>query len=217
MPGLPNFSTSQFPISPLICLWRTKLSPKVSNGVKGLKGQLSDRHSLRRFIAVLIFAATAGSMMQPATARFPVADAGKWGFIDRTGNIAIRAQFDLVSGFSEGLAGVRIEKRCGYIGESGDVVIPPQFAVCSGFHEGLAVVSRQSTAAGEFRAKARKSTLFIPPGRRVSRAEKFRAPGAAGKWGNRGSWPPSRPTVVLGSPIPHKRSIEKEQHCSRAE
>lgn len=42
---------------------------------------------------------------------FPVVVDGKYGFIDRGGNIAIHLQFDRASGFSEGLAAVRGQRE----------------------------------------------------------------------------------------------------------
>jgi hypothetical protein len=46
---------------------------------------------------------------------FPIKENGKWGFIHKTGKVAIEPQFDLVGIFSEGLAQVRIGANCGYI------------------------------------------------------------------------------------------------------
>ncbi|MEJ1933162.1 WG repeat-containing protein, partial [Nostoc sp. NIES-2111] len=49
-------------------------------------------------------------------------ESGKWGFINRQGNIVIKPQFDEVSNFSFGLARVRIGKKYGYIDKYGKYV-----------------------------------------------------------------------------------------------
>src|SRR5438046_8703915 len=80
---------------------------------------------------------------------FPIGQGGKWGYMDRTGKIVIRLQFDAASYFSEGLAGVMVDKKEmgiltfgkeGYIDSKGEWVIKPQFDYAGEFSEGLAVV-----------------------------------------------------------------------------
>jgi hypothetical protein len=69
---------------------------------------------------------------------------GKWGFIDKTGQMVIPPHFDgeadFYSGFfaigptfSEGLAAVKIDGKWGFINKSGQMVIQPQFAKPSVF------------------------------------------------------------------------------------
>jgi hypothetical protein len=66
----------------------------------------------------------------------------KWGFIDKTGILIIKPQFDEASSFSEGLARVLIGRNHGFIDKSGKMVIKPQFdlILLSRFSEGLAPV-----------------------------------------------------------------------------
>lgn len=75
---------------------------------------------------------------------FPIVQNDKWGYIDKTGKIAIKPQFDYVQGFREGLAKVRIGDfvtgKSGYIDKTGKIVIEPRFANASSFSEGLAFV-----------------------------------------------------------------------------
>ncbi len=54
--------------------------------------------------------------------------AGKWGYIDRAGNMVIEPQFDCAWNFSEGLAPVNVGRQLGYIDWRGNLVIEPQFA-----------------------------------------------------------------------------------------
>lgn len=71
---------------------------------------------------------------------FPIPAPGqKWGYIDRTGKIAIQPQFEAAQPFSEGLAAVKSGKW-GYINTKGEFVINPQFDGADRFSEGLAFV-----------------------------------------------------------------------------
>ncbi len=69
-----------------------------------------------------------------------------YGYLDRTGAIAIEAQFGEVNPFSEGLASVRKEAGqwelglAGYADQKGQWMIPPRFAMAGPFQGGLAVV-----------------------------------------------------------------------------
>lgn len=72
---------------------------------------------------------------------FPIIQNGKWGYIDKSGNIIIKPQFDHASHFSEGLAVIKINNKSGYIDITGKVVIAAQFDGADGFSEGLAAVN----------------------------------------------------------------------------
>ena len=75
------------------------------------------------------------------TELYPVRVNGKEGYIDATGRIVIKPQFDEVSRyFSEGLAKVKVGDKWGYIDKTGRVVINPQFDGAGAFSEGLAPV-----------------------------------------------------------------------------
>jgi hypothetical protein len=77
---------------------------------------------------------------------------GRWGYIDKTGKVAIRPQFEQAEPFSEGLAAVCVEipvtktnpgrafaqGNYGFIDHSGNMVIPATFTYASSFHNGLA-------------------------------------------------------------------------------
>src|SRR6218665_3272027 len=68
----------------------------------------------------------------------PVKIDGKWGYIDKSGKIAINPQFDFAWEFQEGLAVIQLDWKCGYIDKTGKIVINPQFDFTWGFQEGLA-------------------------------------------------------------------------------
>ncbi|MBD2722447.1 WG repeat-containing protein [Hymenobacter armeniacus] len=82
---------------------------------------------------------------QPALARFPFEERGRWGFIDSTGAVVIAPRFAQVHGFSEGLAAVREQDLYGYIDATGQFVIAPRFEAAAEFHSGRAVVRSQHT------------------------------------------------------------------------
>lgn len=83
---------------------------------------------------------------------------GKWGFIDRQGNIVIKAKYDDANPFSEGLAAVNIGAvlkhefprdyldggKWGFVDVSGKLVIPAEFEYVElhGFRDGLALVQQ---------------------------------------------------------------------------
>lgn len=65
---------------------------------------------------------------------------GKFGFMDRNGNIVIDPTFDRADPFSEGRAAVGVGDKVGYIDVHGKIVITPQFFAAGGFRFGRAVV-----------------------------------------------------------------------------
>jgi hypothetical protein len=88
----------------------------------------------------------------------PVKVAGKWGYVNGSGQLVINPQFDSAEEFHEGRALVCLGKPCdwwdtystspttpnnslwGFIDTSGKVVITPQYPEASAFSEGLASV-----------------------------------------------------------------------------
>lgn len=73
----------------------------------------------------------------------------KYGFIDRTGKIAIEPKYDLTFHFSEGLAAVLVGGKWGYIDTTGKMVIQPMPLMrAEDFHRGLAFVSTKDGKYG---------------------------------------------------------------------
>ncbi len=62
------------------------------------------------------------------------------GYIDKSGNVAIKPKFGLCYDFHEGLAAVSVRGKAGYIDKSGKFVIKPQFDTANEFSNGLASV-----------------------------------------------------------------------------
>ena len=65
----------------------------------------------------------------------------KWGFINQEGRVIIKARFDQVSVFTEGLAAVNSKGRWGYINHDAEVVIPYAYLAVWPFTEGRGRVS----------------------------------------------------------------------------
>jgi hypothetical protein len=78
----------------------------------------------------------------PAPKRFVIWDEhGKFGYMDETGRVVIKPQFDTAYPFAEGLAAVSIGNKAGFIDESGNRVIPFQYHFTSSFSDGIAAVT----------------------------------------------------------------------------
>lgn len=70
-----------------------------------------------------------------------VKKAGKYGFVNTSGQLVVPCEWDLVGNFSEGLATVR-NNATGYVNAIGELVIPCIWGSAEDFHEGLARVSK---------------------------------------------------------------------------
>lgn len=71
---------------------------------------------------------------------YPIPLNGKYGYIDKTGRLAVPAQFDDARAFAEGLAPVQSQQKWGYIDQNGRLAIPQQYDTASPFSQGLALV-----------------------------------------------------------------------------
>ena len=100
----------------------------------------------RCLLALMLFcvACQNDGIVDDNSGRFPVCVDGKWGYIDTTGAIVIKPQFDEAKRFSEELAIVRDGGKYGYIDKRGKYIIKPQFEAAGRFSEGVASVKRLS-------------------------------------------------------------------------
>ncbi|MBP3453451.1 MAG: WG repeat-containing protein [Clostridia bacterium] len=73
---------------------------------------------------------------------------GLCGFVNTKGEVAIPAQFETASSFSEGLAAVSRNGLYGFINTQGELVIDYQWASASNFSEGLAYVKSKEDRYG---------------------------------------------------------------------
>jgi len=85
----------------------------------------------------------------------------KWGFINKKGKVIIEPQFDRVTIFSEGLAGVGIGDKNGYVNKEGKIIIEPQFFLAYEFSEGMAPVHDKNYTEGGYINKEGKVVIDI--------------------------------------------------------
>ncbi|MCW1360932.1 WG repeat-containing protein [Campylobacter jejuni] len=64
----------------------------------------------------------------------------KTGFIDENGKMAIKAKYDSVSNFKEGIAAIKLNGKWGYIDKKGQMLVKPKFDFVSGFLNGFSEV-----------------------------------------------------------------------------
>jgi hypothetical protein len=93
----------------------------------------------------------------------------KWGFIDKTGKMIIKPQFDEQYGFSEGMGRVVVNGFWGVIDRTGKFVIEPQFKSILYFSEGFASV----TLANDQRVFIDHSGQIASPGKYTFTASWF--------------------------------------------
>lgn len=65
---------------------------------------------------------------------------GKWGYMDKKGNIVIDFLYESASEFSEGLAAVQKDGKYGYINNKGNIVIDFKYRTANSFDSGYAVI-----------------------------------------------------------------------------
>lgn len=101
-------------------------------------------------VAALMFSPAVYGQEKGASVLLPVVQGGKWGYINRAGEVVIAPQFNLANNFSEGLAAVLTRDGWGYIDATGRMVIAPNrgFFHPGAFSEGLAPVGVNSTKMG---------------------------------------------------------------------
>lgn len=75
---------------------------------------------------------------------FPVEQDGRWGYIDRTGQVVIEPTFERAWAFVDGRALVRESGRFGFVDSSGQVVVEPTYRDAWHFSNGLAPVQQDS-------------------------------------------------------------------------
>ena len=71
---------------------------------------------------------------------YPVRFNGRYGYMSKSGKLAINPQFTDEGRFSEGLAPVRMAGRWGYIDTKGRIAINPQFDTADHFTDGAALI-----------------------------------------------------------------------------
>ena len=153
--------------------------------------------ALTRFLAAgLILTAASICLGQPRDADLlAVQKNGKFGFIDRTGKVVIRFQFDHAYEFYQGLARVELKQKTYFIDTTGRLLFAAPYDIIHDFHEGLSAVNiGQKTIPnlglisepGKWGYIDRNGKLVIPM--KFTRAEDFSEGLAAVKIGERGAF-----------------------------
>lgn len=90
---------------------------------------------------------------------------GKWGFIDKTGEIVIPFQYYMVDSFSEGLAVATMDPDglVGYIDKTGTEVIPYIYKGANPFIEGVAAVQTEDDSGPNIFFIDQTGAEFTPP------------------------------------------------------
>lgn len=89
---------------------------------------------------IFLLALATGAAAQQNEGLFWIREDGKYGYIDRTGKVVIKPQFENTMGFNEGLAATRLNGKYGYIDAKGNWAIKPQFDFTYKFSDSLAMV-----------------------------------------------------------------------------
>jgi hypothetical protein len=69
---------------------------------------------------------------------------GKFGFIDKRGNLRVANRYDAIQPFNEGLAAVKLNNKWGYINIDEHIVIQPSYEYVSDFKNNKALVKRKN-------------------------------------------------------------------------
>jgi len=84
---------------------------------------------------------------------------GKWGYMDKKGNIVIDCLYESAGEFSEGLVAVQKDGKYGYINNNGDVVVDFKYRTANSFEFGYAVI-RSGTYYGVIDKEGNEITLL---------------------------------------------------------
>lgn len=87
----------------------------------------------------------------------PVKKDGQWGFLNRSGGLAIANRYEAVGTFSEGLFSVKLIGKWGYVNENEELVIQPNYEETEPFQSGLAIVKN----AGKYGIINQKSEAVV--------------------------------------------------------
>jgi hypothetical protein len=99
-------------------------------------------------VVIIVLCAAVAQSQEKEKPLFPVEEDGKWGYIDKTGRVVIKPQFDDALRFSEELAKVKVGRKFGFIDKTGKVAIEAKFDAVWRFCEGLAAVNLGGTWKG---------------------------------------------------------------------
>ncbi|MDR1983439.1 MAG: WG repeat-containing protein [Prevotellaceae bacterium] len=92
---------------------------------------------------------------------------GRWGFIDKTGNVVISPQFESVRNFSDGMAAIKHKGKWGYINKTGEIVIEAKYYNAFNFFNDLARVERYENDVDHYINKTGRDTPIVKEKKRA--------------------------------------------------
>ena len=102
------------------------------------------RIKVKLFLLVAFLAVSIGGYAQTAELE-KFEQNGKWGFKDQQGNVVVRATYDAVFDFSDGMARVRNKDKFGFVDATGKEVVKPKYLSAADFENGVAIVAEKKT------------------------------------------------------------------------
>ncbi len=71
----------------------------------------------------------------------------KYGYVDKSGNLVVKAKYDWGADFSEGMARVSVGGKYGFVNEAGKEIVPLKYVSASNYSYGYAVVKGADNSA----------------------------------------------------------------------
>lgn len=109
------------------------------------------------FVSGIQYVGAAEKESQNNLYRYMDAKTEKYGLVNRKGEIVVKAVYDQIGKFSDGLASVRKNSKCGFVNQEGKWVVPLKYAHAGDFSDGLAPVSN---AKGTFYINTEGKRVF---------------------------------------------------------
>lgn len=100
------------------------------------------RVMLKFYSSLLFLLFCCSALAQESAGWKLLSDGGRIGFVDQSGIIKIRPQFEDAKLFSQGLAAVRLNSLWGYVNDLGNIVVECQFDEAQAFSNHLAAVKK---------------------------------------------------------------------------
>lgn len=98
---------------------------------------------MKRFLLALIAIVMGATALMAQNQGYPTPRenmAGKWGYVNATGQMVIRPRYDTAMPFKEGYAAVEQSGKWGFINLQGKLICKVQYQIVHDFHQGYAVV-----------------------------------------------------------------------------
>lgn len=98
-------------------------------------------------VAILVSTGAVLSQNPESDALYPIERNGKWGYINRRGQVVVEPQFDYAWEFSERIGRISLKAKKGFIDKAGRIIAKPEFDNAQDFSEGFAAVQKGKSGA----------------------------------------------------------------------